>query len=120
MLSRKTVQVLKVIVLTSLVWCMLDVWILTYYSGCADTPVQVQHRQDVDDVEDSDEFKSTSTSKSKSLLDKVLDKVPEGKYLVNDINHSTLNRFSICYRLFARVCPLGTSVMVRLLHTYVC
>lgn len=78
MFGRKGQQVIKVVVLTSLVWCMLDVWILTYYSGCADNttpPRSLRVDKSEQEVEESGEVESST---AKSLLNKFIDKVPNG------------------------------------------
>jgi len=75
MFSRKSQQVLKVVVLTSLVWCLLDVFILTYFSGCAETQnsFKSSHNQRFQDSVEQDE-----DGTPRSLLNKFIDKVPEG------------------------------------------
>lgn len=35
MFSKRWQQSLKIIVITSLCWCILDVWIISYFSNCA-------------------------------------------------------------------------------------
>ncbi|KAF6026707.1 GALNT1 [Bugula neritina] len=74
MFSRKSQQVLKVVVLTSLVWCLLDVFILTYFSGCAETQnsFKSSHNQRFQDSVEQDE-----DGTPRSLLNKFIDKVPE-------------------------------------------
>lgn len=83
MFSRKAQHVLKIVVLTSLVWCLLDVFILNYFSGCDTTPRSsgggqrnIRHKQDEmgDSAEEDD-----SVTEVKGLMDKFLDKVPEGE-----------------------------------------
>lgn len=46
MISRKYQQYLKIVVITSLCWCILDVWILNYFSGCANSqpPEPLRHK----------------------------------------------------------------------------
>lgn len=39
LLSRKGQQTLKVVVITSLCWCIVDVWFLSYFSGCTTNSV---------------------------------------------------------------------------------
>lgn len=69
------------VVLTSLVWCMLDVWILTYYSGCADNPHPSRSLKPNADIHipASDSQDDDEDTKDKSILDKVIDRVPDGR-----------------------------------------
>lgn len=45
MWSRRFQQTLKVVVITSLCWCILDVWILSYFSGCTTNSQVPSNRQ---------------------------------------------------------------------------
>lgn len=83
MFSRKSLHVIKIVVLTSLVWCMLDVWILTYYSDCSDSTPPRRSQQQYDSGENENEIEDSNqeyeVSTPKSLLNKFIDKVPEGR-----------------------------------------
>ncbi|XP_067931373.1 polypeptide N-acetylgalactosaminyltransferase 13-like [Watersipora subatra] len=77
MVSRKTVQVVKVVVLTSLVWCLMDVFLLTYFSGCAETPTKAQHRTMTKDSQEiGEEIEEIEPTTSKNMFNKFIDKVP--------------------------------------------
>lgn len=93
MCSRKWQQYLKVIVLTSLVWCMLDVWILTYFSNCADNasavshkverdivnkPLSIENAKEAGDKEPPHSAQKSEEKKDGNLFQKLMDKVPQG------------------------------------------
>ncbi|XP_067934331.1 polypeptide N-acetylgalactosaminyltransferase 13-like [Watersipora subatra] len=40
MWSRKWQQTIKIVVITSLCWCIMDVWLLSYFSNCADNKLK--------------------------------------------------------------------------------
>ena len=95
MISRKYQQYIKVVVLTSLVWCLLDVWLLTYFSNCTDSPTKPEatvkqrgHNEPVkghhgvvpDSNENREEGKKEDVDR-KGLLDRLIDKVPQGTYI---------------------------------------
>ena len=100
MVSRKCQQYLKVVVITSLCWCILDVWILNYFSGCANSSPQAAVKRhipsgsatdlskaDIDagnqddngDIQNSDEeVVKENVNNKKSFFDNI---IPDGKVL---------------------------------------
>ena len=100
MVSRKCQQYLKVVVITSLCWCILDVWILNYFSGCANSGPQAAVKRhipsgsatdlseaDIDagnqddngDIQNSDEeVVKENVNNKKSFFDNI---IPDGKVL---------------------------------------
>ena len=83
MFSRKTLHVLKIVVATSLVWCLLDVFILNYFSGCetSSRSARSSHsdkHQESDSGEQDDNDDSISVTEAKGFMGKLMDKVPDG------------------------------------------
>lgn len=78
---------MKVILLTSLCWCILDVWILNYFSGCAIKGSKSNQLRDGTDLsvtelndngrqdQSEDESAVTKTKEKESFLEKM---IPDG------------------------------------------
>lgn len=75
--TRRWSQYVKVIAVTSLFWCSLDIFIINYFSNCnsgVSTPQlsgQEKH------------FKQTT--KRTNLIDSLIDRVPKGKWSLSPV-----------------------------------